>query len=483
VSAHHHDPNTTDTSPVRTGPPTTTAGLVLLVAGTLVAGMLVAGALVAGAPAPVVAAGPRTGDIPWPPDAPAVPQVRHQPAADPVTRWAQSASVPLPTVDPAAPTGDLAHLDPSFHRARVVGLGEAVHGAAEVTTLKHRMLRRLVERHGFRTIAWEEDWSVGLRLDRWARTGQGDLDSIVSTMSTAWRTGEVVDVLEWLRTHNRRNPHDQVRFVGTEAYAVQPFLYDEVEQYVAGRSPKDGHTVRRLVAALRPDRETMAEYVWWYWQEVPEKEPFIRQAHELRELVASVAGRDGREADRLMVEHARQIVGFYEQFAQENPFAYRDPHAAGTLHRWQRRTGHDVVYWAASGHTADAPQARLVQAGRPDLEFAAAGSFLRQTYGRHYLSVAVTLDRGTARSDGVEVVLPPAAPDWMERPLAGVTHATFTLDLRRPAPAEVGEWLASPVRTRGTPEGGHDSWLAGGSTGGWFDVLVHRQVVTAARVA
>ena len=46
-------------------------------------------------------------------------------------------------------------------------------------TLKHLNLRFLVEELGFGTIAWEEDWTTGLEIDQYIRTGEGDLDAIV----------------------------------------------------------------------------------------------------------------------------------------------------------------------------------------------------------------------------------------------------------------------------------------------------------------
>jgi erythromycin esterase-like protein len=39
------------------------------------------------------------------------------------------------------------------------------HGAAEELTLEHRTLRLLVEQMGFRSMAWEKQWTVGLQVD------------------------------------------------------------------------------------------------------------------------------------------------------------------------------------------------------------------------------------------------------------------------------------------------------------------------------
>jgi hypothetical protein len=74
----------------------------------------------------------------------------------------------------------------------------------------------------------------------------------------------------------------------------------------------------------------------------------------------------------------------------------------------------------------------------------------------------------------------PPAPGWFERPFGKVGLDQFALDLRIPAPPPVRRWLERPVRTRGLPDGGPGSSMAGGSLAQWFDVMVHRQALTPA---
>jgi Erythromycin esterase len=112
-----------------------------------------------------------------------------QARTDPVTGWIRHHAVPLDTVDPTAPLGDLAPLRRAIGDAEIVGLGESTHGAAEEETLKHRTLRLLVERMGFRSVAWEEDWTTGLQINEYIRTGRGDLDALMAQMSPSGSRG------------------------------------------------------------------------------------------------------------------------------------------------------------------------------------------------------------------------------------------------------------------------------------------------------
>jgi erythromycin esterase len=339
-----------------------------------------------------------------------------------------------------------------------------------------------VEDLGYRTIAWEEDWSLGLQINHYLRTGEGDLTALVNRMSTAWRSAEITGVLRWIRAWNARH-RDDVTFVGVEAYATRPMVYDLVAAYLAERAPALLAEARTHLKPLTPKTDDMKAHVDWYWHGVSDKAPYVQHARDLYELVSSVTHRPGDREHELHLQHTRQIVGFYEQFADANPFAYRDAHAAKNLRWTQRSLGGKVAYWAASGHTVDGPELRLTQAQYPAVEFASVGSFLRDWYAHRYLSVGFTLDRGTVVSEEQVVTMPPAAPDWLEAPFANVPSEQFTLDLREPAPRQVRQWLHAPTRTRGIPEDGHESYVAGGTPAQWFDVIVHRQVVSPVTIS
>ena len=398
-------------------------------------------------------------------------------AAPPVAGWAQRHAVRLTTVDPAAPLDDLAFVRRSVGRAQVVGLGESVHGAAEEETLKHRLLRFLVERMGFRSVAWEEDWTTGLAIDRYVTTGAGDPDALVQRMSPQWHSREVAGVLRWLRAYNARHTN-KVRFVGVDYYLLGREAYDAVEAYVARTAPARLPELRAHLRAIRPPAD-----VFGYVQDllaVPDKAPYVRPA---RAVYALVAGLPPGPGHALAVQHARQVVSFYEHYALPQPPAsdslvYRDAHAAANLRWWRDHTGDKIAYWGASAHTANVPRLRIAVPG-PDWRYPTTGSYLRRWYGDRYLSIGVTFGSGAVSlGPGQSLTQPPPAPGWFERPLTRVAAAQFALDLRAPAPPAVRRWLTAPLRTRGLP--GQGPYLAGGTLAGWFDVLVHRQRITPA---
>ena len=400
-------------------------------------------------------------------------------AGDPagaVTRWATRHAHPVASTDPGAPLRDLAPLRRSIGDARIVALGEAPHGAAEETTLKHRTLRLLVERLGVRTVAWEEDWTTGVEIDAYIHGGRQDLGRLTARMSPQYQTREVADVLAWLRRFNAGH-RDTVSFFGVEYYFTRRLAYDTVERYVAVTAPRRLGTLRRQLAPLRPPpSDDPFEHIETY-SRVEDKRPYLAAAHAVRDLVAGLPGRPDQRAHAVALHAATQIVSWHEHYAMPEAAntVYREARAAASLRWWQRLTGARAAYWAASAHTADAPHLRIVRPGGTDLRFASAGSYLRRWYGDGYRSIGFTVDHGTVGTGpGQTVELAPPAPGWFEAPLGAVPYAAFVLDLRsRPVPGPVRHWLHGPVVTRGLPDAGSASVIEGGTLAQWFDVLVH----------
>ena len=112
--------------------------------------------------------------------------------------------VPLST-DPMLWTNDeLQFLDAVSDHA-IVGLGEATHGSAEFFKAKHRMLKYLVENHGFKIFAIEADFGESILINQ--AVLNSDKSQIENLMKEkmhfwTWRTNEVRDLLYWMCDYN-----------------------------------------------------------------------------------------------------------------------------------------------------------------------------------------------------------------------------------------------------------------------------------------
>jgi erythromycin esterase len=401
------------------------------------------------------------------------------PDADPtLDEWLSANAVPLSGVEVALDDSDLSAVDETVGDASIVGLGEAAHGVAELTSLRHRVVQHLVEDLGFRTIAWEDDWSLGTQIDEYLQGDRDDLDALLGKMTAEARTNEIGSVIEWLRSYNDSHPDDSVRFFGTEYFATQPFVYDALKEYVAAHAPKLTEQARAHVSFLRPTTENMGDYLRWYYTDVTDKQPYIDLSEKLYELVSGISSGD-TEADANAEHAARQVRSWYAAFAMQDNAAFRDARVAENISWRHDLDGEKTIYWAASAHTAVAPDVTI--AFPPDYEttFASAGSILDAQYGDDYVSIGFTYSQGSVLGgEGSPVDVTAPADEWFERPLVDVDLPQFLIDLRGETPGEVSDWLNAPFLTRGDPAAGAESTMSGGTASEWFDAVVHRQNVT-----
>jgi erythromycin esterase len=127
-------------------------------------------------------------------------------------------AVPLRGLWPRLGFDDLRPLAAIIGEARVVGLGEAAHGAGELFTVKHRLIEYLVVELGFTGVAFEASYAGCQPIDEYVRQGTGvAAEALTGQGYTAWDTDEVSALLEWLRLHNSGVPHDRkVAFYGLD---------------------------------------------------------------------------------------------------------------------------------------------------------------------------------------------------------------------------------------------------------------------------
>ncbi|HEX9334591.1 MAG TPA: hypothetical protein VF892_01850 [Pseudonocardiaceae bacterium] len=101
------------------------------------------------------------------------------------TTLGNDAVIPLRTLDPTQPLDNLAWLDKAIGDARVVAIGESAHYNREFYELRHRLLRYLVERHGFSAYAMETGFVEGWLTDDWVRIGGGQLGHVMANGITS----------------------------------------------------------------------------------------------------------------------------------------------------------------------------------------------------------------------------------------------------------------------------------------------------------
>ncbi|GGY19665.1 hypothetical protein GCM10010384_27580 [Streptomyces djakartensis] len=396
----------------------------------------------------------------------------------------------LRTVEPGGDTRDLRPLDRMIGDARVVGLGEATHSSHEFFTLKHRVLRHLVEKRGFRTFALEAPWSTGLRLNAYVLRGEGDPRRIMREEFQRdylwWNNTEYLALVEWMRAYNQRHPDDPVRFMGDDFAWAGPELYDEVTAYVARTHPGLLARFTALYRGLRPTTAAGAYIEQYLNSPYAERKERAERTGEALELLRRQGPGADPEAYDWVVRQATAIDqtarGYAFDFGDAEQLRaamrFRDSVMADNVAWWAEHTGDKVLLSAHNAHVSYVP---VDPAHYPKVQ----GEFLRDRLGDAYVSIGFTFARGSFNATGPEdqvrrFALGPAGPRSNERTLDRVRHRDYVVDLRTvPGPAR--KWLreARPTRSIGTayPEPEHDVALARS-----HDVLIHLHRVEAAHL-
>lgn len=128
--------------------------------------------------------------------------------------------VPLAGVEADLPDTELRVLDRLVSGAKVVALGESVHGSAGFLKLQHRITKYLVERKGFRLVVLENPVIRSAGITRWltgcaSGTSSGKpmpIDLLYSPIA------EDRDFLGWICDFNRRHRRDPIRFRGMDIW-------------------------------------------------------------------------------------------------------------------------------------------------------------------------------------------------------------------------------------------------------------------------
>ncbi len=108
-------------------------------------------------------------------------------------------------------------LDARVAPADVVALGESVHGSAGFLKIQTRLIRFLVEKHGFRLIVWENPTLRSLELSRWVAACT-TIKTPAPVAVLYWPTVSDVALWDWVCDFNRAHPGDPIVFRGMDLW-------------------------------------------------------------------------------------------------------------------------------------------------------------------------------------------------------------------------------------------------------------------------
>lgn len=375
------------------------------------------------------------------------------PAVPALEQWIR----PLRALDDPALDDDLAAFTPALRDANVIALGEATHGTHEFFAFKHRMVRWLVERRGFRAFLMEASVMDVTALDDWVR-GVGADDAITELMgrhlALVWNTEEVRDLLVWMRAFNRAHPDDPVRFLGFDPQLATPSS-DCLGKFLAKAAPERVADARLAARHLTPVTHEFA------YNEYPSRPLADRERARdgllkllgrltLNEVALTAATspaefRRAQHCARLLVQ-TEETRNFDEDL--------REPYMADNILRAIGEHGGRGIVWAHNFHISRVPAGFRPWARSRD--FRPMGAYLADRLGKGYYALGMAFDHGSFSAGNEEedessrafggmrpFSLQPSPPGTFGHALAGVRAERFLLDLRGlPSASPALAWFA-----------------------------------------
>lgn len=341
----------------------------------------------------------------------------------------KAAALPLSSVEPEQGLEDLAPLEKPLHDARVVALGESTPGAHELILLKHRLVRMLVERLGYTTLALDAGFSETRALNDYVLNGEGDpARALQSLYAWPWNTEEMAGLIEWIRHYNEDPAHEQHK-VSLYGFGL-PSSRGAVVAVLDYLERVDAEWTRSLGTRLEPLESPDA----------PDEE----QRPALRTALDEVAAR--LDAQRAKYEEALDAEA-WALARQQVVLLRRGVELTDDGGRGRERLMADNVQWILQhqGPTAKlvlwSDNTHVARGEDPEVGLR-LGGLLAKTLGPALYVFDVSFDQGSfqafngardaqeARQGVVSFSLPAAPAESLEGTLAAVGPSVFALDVR-----------------------------------------------------
>jgi erythromycin esterase len=419
-------------------------------------------------------------------------------------QWAERSLHPVSNADLDTSTKDLRPIEKMIGDAKIVGLSEGPHAAAEPLIFRNRLFKHLVEHMGFNAIALESGIVESRVLNDYVTQGKGDFDAVLpqgfsNGFDTFRQNGELI---QWMREYNARLPPGatKVQIFGLDVPG-SPGNFDAARgpdtalrsamEYLRVVDPQAAAEMQSRFASFLPVLKGINGY-----GELKESERDILTAATAdlvslmeRQRLAYV-GKSSKDdfdwAERAAIA-ARQTDTLFRRmpvgWKLDDGLAWtrygmqvRDRTMADNLEWVRGRLGSRgrLLVFAAVGHLATT----VVRVpASPFRETVPLGAYVKDRYGSDFVNILNLVANGEIKYCSANprrlMPLKPPPESSVETLFGAVSAPRYLLDLRR-APPGVSTWLHQV----------HDHWNGFGAvqfaTADAFDLVYYVSPVTSA---
>lgn len=289
---------------------------------------------------------------------------------------------PLQSYNPGDDVSDLASFDSFFSQSKIVGMGESTHGTHEFFKNRHRVLKYLVEKHGFNVFFLEADYGNCLRVNRYIHGENDNLEEVVRSIGLwPWITEEMKELIQWMREYNSLvSSTNQLEFVGCDMQMLSSTL-SEIDRLI------DKYDSSYKTSTTYPPI-TIDEFF-----DLSEEE--LTNIYHLDLVVKKnlLNSLDFNATDRYtyqtLIRHLEQIIAFKEKREIQS---YRDVKMGeNILYHLGNKTSVKGFFWAHNAHIVNFnfPHKKEKKA------FITTGGVLKKELGEKYFIIGQDFDQGT----------------------------------------------------------------------------------------
>lgn len=369
---------------------------------------------------------------------------------DEITRQLQEHLISLENFSPESSFDDFQSLKNKVRDNKIIEMGEATHSSKEFNQLRHRFFQFLVEELEYRIFAWEASFGETIEINNYVVHGEGTAEKALNSISSPnCMTEEVLDLIEWIREHNKQvSDEEKVRFYGFD--------------------------MQNDIASFKKLREKMQKVDSDFIEANDETLEFIEQgkmmfveideekARELKNFTEDLKQRIDQKQENYLKTISEQEYGILKQLVvileqcrkfclavNENAdfdidsWTFRDHSMAENI-SWMMdfEDEENAFVWAHNAH--------IKKGGKPENpESKALGYYLDQKYGDDYYAIGFDFGTGAFKYLNMEE----QQPDWngensfdkiheytLAQELAEI-EKPFFLDLSSISGDELQEWV------------------------------------------
>lgn len=303
-------------------------------------------------------------------------------------------------------------LDPLLDRigdASLVLLGEATHGTHEFYAIRAAITKRLILEKNFTFIAIEGDCPDAYRVNQFIK-GHLPVANVVAALADfkrfpawMWRNQEIVQLVEWLYTHNKK-AKIPIGFYGLDLYSLHRSM-EVVIQALEKIDPHFAERARRRYSCfdMFADPQQYGYFAALYPSESC-KQAVMAQLLELQKKQQELFKKDHEylfEEKRYVEQNARVVQNaehYYRSMFEGDPahsWNIRDTHMMETLASLMHFEHNDKqppkgIVWAHNSHIGDARATQMASVGEINL-----GQLVREQFGEKAVLIGFTTYTGS----------------------------------------------------------------------------------------